>query len=340
MAALLGNLAVAACKGGAAMATGSSAMFSEAVHTLVDCGNQVLMLVGIKRAARPADASHPFGYNREIYFWSFVVAVALFFGGSLVALYEGWEKFWHPHAPEAVTLLGLSMPGYVLNLAILAIAAAIEGWAFSVAWKAFRERSDRRDVLSALKRSDDPSIFVVLFEDAAALAGIVVAAVGIVLSQVTGAYWIDGLASMGIGLLLLGASVFLGLESFSLLMGEASDPELVASIRRMAAAQPGVVHVNEVLAEHRGPGAVLVLISLDYRDNLPGGRIEHTTTKLEWAIKAEFPEVNRVFIECQSKADSEEAARWEAEPSADEDEAAAEAAQRAAELAAAERAPA
>lgn len=291
LAALAGNSMIALTKFAAAAFTGSSAMLSEGVHSLVDTGNQVLLLYGLKRAQKPADAQFPFGHGKEIYFWSFVVAILLFSLGSGVSIYEGFHHISHP--------VPISSP--VVNYIVLGLAIVFEGFSLFFAVQEFVKTKGRKSTLQAVKGGKDPSLFVVLFEDCAAMLGLLVALIGITLAQITGQLWWDGAASVFIGLILGGTAVWLAYETKSLLIGEAAEPETVASIRTMASAQDGVVHVNEVLTLHMGPEFILVTISVDFRDDLPAGRVEEAIRVLDRRIKDAHPRVKRVFVEAEAQ---------------------------------------
>jgi cation diffusion facilitator family transporter len=291
-AALAGNFLIAVTKFGAAAYTGSSAMLSEAIHSLVDTGNQGLLLIGIRRSKLPADERYPFGHGTEIYFWAFVVAIMIFGLGAGVSIYEGVEKIRHPHP--------ISNP--MVNYVVLAIAAVFEAAAWFVAFREFDKTRGRRGLLEALRVSKDPTVFTVLFEDSAALLGLAIAFVGIAAAQYTGIEILDGVASVGIGLVLAMTAVLLAYETKGLIIGESAGPELVAGVRRIAMSANGVRGINELRTMHQGPDDVLVAISLDFADAMPAGEVEQTISKLEAAIKAQFPEVRRVFAEIQSEA--------------------------------------
>jgi cation diffusion facilitator family transporter len=291
-AALAGNFLISATKFAASWYTGSAAMLSEAVHSLVDTGNQWLLLLGLKRAARPADAGHPFGYGKELYFYAFVVALLIFAGGAAVSIYQGIDKLQHPHPVENAWV----------NYVVLGASLLFEGMSWRVAWQEFRTGIGNRPVLDAVRGSKDPAVFAVLFEDSAALAGLIVALVGLAAAELLELPWLDGAASIMIGLILAGTAIFLARETKGLLIGEAARPELVAGVRGIVAAQSGVQRVNEVLTMHFGPRDVLANISLDFDDSVAAGRVEAVITALEAAIKQRFPEVTRVFIEIQSAA--------------------------------------
>lgn len=292
IAAFIGNGLIAVTKFAAATATGSSAMFSEAVHSLVDTGNQALLLYGIQRSRRPADARHPFGYGRELYFWAFIVAILLFSGGAGVSIYEGVHKILDP---QPVT------DAYI-NYIVLGLATVFESAAFFFALREFNRVKGGRGYLAAVRVSKDPALFTVLLEDAAALLGLAVALCGIFLAQVLELPVLDGVASVAIGLVLTAAALLLAYETKGLLIGEAAKPEVVARIRRIVGAEHGVDRINEILTMHMGPRDVLLNLSLDFRSTLTADEVEAEVSRLERQIKAALPEITRVFIEAQSRA--------------------------------------
>ena len=292
-AALAGNLLIAIAKGIGASITGSSAMFSEAIHSFVDVGNQALLLYGLARAKRPADARHPFGYGREIYFWAFVVAILIFAVGSGVSIYEGVHKVQHP---EPIRDAGIS---YV----ILAFAMIFEGAAWLVAYRAFSSTRGKRSLLAAVRASKDPSIFTVLLEDSAAMLGLLIAMIGIFLGDTLDMPILDGVASILIGFILAGAAILLAQETKALLIGESADPEIIEEIRQVLGAQSAIERVNEVLSMHQGPEDILVNVSVEFRDGLALGEVERHTSAIEREIKARIPGAKRIFIEAQTTAD-------------------------------------
>ncbi len=296
-AALAGNALISVTKLFAASVTGSSAMLSEGIHSIVDTGNQGLLLLGLKKAEKPADDEHPFGYGKEVYFWSFVVAILIFAVGAGVSLYEGVHHLQHPEPIENVNLTYL-----VLGLSML-----FEGVAWFMALKEFNQIKGRRSYLQEVRRSKDPASFVVLFEDSAAMAGILVAFLGIWLGQQTGWLWLDGAASVVIGLILALTAWLLAVETKDLLIGESAVPEVVASVRQMATEMNQVQHVNEVLTLHMGPQYVLVNLSLDFRNNCTAEEVEDAIAKLDERIKLNWPLVKKVFVEAerQKTQDSE-----------------------------------
>ena len=290
IAALAGNLAIAACKSIAAAVTGSAAMFSEAVHSAVDSGNELLLLYGLRRAARPADSEHPFGYGLELYFWVFVVAVLIFGLGAVVSAIQGVHKLSDPEPVKHV----------VVNDVVLGLSIMFEIGSWVVAFREFRRQQVAPGWFASARRSKDPTVFAVLLEDTAALIGLVLAIIGIGLADVLDLPALDGVASLGIALVLVVTAGFLAYESQSLLTGEAVFPEVRRGIERIAVATPDVVGINQVLTMHFGPREVLVALSLDFDDTVSAARIESAVGQIERAIKAQFPEIARVFVEAKS----------------------------------------
>jgi len=290
-AALAGNFAIAITKFVAAMLTGSSAMLSEGVHSLVDTGNQALLLYGLKRSQLPPDRTHPFGYGRELYFWSFIVAVLLFSLGAGVSFYEGFTHILHP---EPATDL---LTAYV----VLGVAAVFEGTSWFVALREFRRTKGNRDYLDAIHESKDPSVFTVLFEDSAALLGILVAFLGISGASFLSMPVLDGVASVGISVILAVAAILLARESKGLLMGEPAAPEMERLILQIARSDAAVEHANGVVTVHLGPRQVFVALSIDFRDDLTGHEVELCVERLERAITDKLPEVVSVFVKPQKQ---------------------------------------
>ena len=289
-AALAGNALIAVTKFVAAGITGSSAMLSEGIHSLVDTGNQGLLLYGIRRANRPADARHPFGYGAEIYFWAFVVAILIFAVGAGVSIYEGVQKIIHPHPITNINI----------NYIVLGLALIFEGVAWWIAYRAFESYRGRRSFFDAVRDSKDPTLFTVLFEDTAAMLGLIVAFFGIAGAAWLDIPWLDGAASIVIGVILAVTAILLAIETKGLLIGEAADPDVTRTIRALVTATPTVHALNEIRTLHRGPNDVLLALSIDFEDNLTVGRVEDAIFQLETAIKDRFPSVKRLFIEVQS----------------------------------------
>ena len=290
-AALIGNGLIAVTKFIAATITGSSAMLSEGIHSVVDTSNQVLLLYGLKRSQKPADDQFPFGYGREVYFWSFVVAIMIFAIGAGISIYEGIHRLMDPHPLQNV----------IVNYIVLILAMVFEGGAWYFAFKEFKKTKGRRSYLEAIRQAKNPSIFVVLFEDSAAMLGLLVAFFGILLGQITGNLYFDGLASVVIGLLLAGTALWLAYEIKGLLVGESALPQVVEGIRRLANQHDEIGHVNEVLTMHMGPEDILVNISVDFKDKIPAETVEKIVQQLDAEIKKAHPKVKRIFIEGEAR---------------------------------------
>lgn len=292
-AAMIGNGLIAISKFVGATLTGSSAMLSEGIHSVVDTGNQGLLLYGMARSKRPADEKHPFGYASEIYFWAFIVAILIFSVGAGISIFHGVEKVLHPHPVESPNI----------NYIILGLAIIFEGFAWYIAYREFSSTKGKKSLFQAVKDSKDPTIFTVLFEDTAAMLGLIVALVGIWVSVTYDMPIFDGLASILIGIILAGTALVLALETKGLLIGESAAPEIVEEITAIIAEQPAIESLNEIRTLHRGPNDVLLALSVDYDDEIPAGMVERANTELEVAIKTRFPVVKRMFIEVQSATD-------------------------------------
>ena len=298
-AALAANVAIAVAKFAAAALTGSSAMLSEGVHSLVDSGNEVLLLYGLKRAAKKPDETHPLGYGRELYFWSFVVALLIFAVGAGVSIYEGIAHLQHPEPIESPRIAFL----------VLGVSFLFEGASWAVALREFRAKQGGRSWWRAFRASKDPPSFMVLFEDSAALAGLLVAAAGAGLSVLTGQLWWDGVASLLIGLILAVVAVLLARESKGLLIGERADPALSAAIMGIARGVPGVAEANGVVTVQLAPQQVVVTLSLAFDPALTTPAIEAAVAEMEWRVRAAHCEVTAIFVKPQA---SQQAAHAEA----------------------------
>ncbi len=291
IAALVGNMMVAATKFIATALTGSSAMFSEAIHSVVDTGNQALMLYGLKRAKLPADRRFPFGHGKEIYFWSFVVAIMIFGVGAGLSVYEGIHSLSKP----------TELQNPLVNYIVLSLAIAFEGVAWLFAWKAFSRQRGKRGLFEAVRKGKDPTLFVVLFEDSAAITGLLVAFLGIALTDVTGNPVYDSIASLLIGLILAVTAIWLAYETKGLLIGESADPEVIRGIEKKVMSYREVRHINDILTMHMGPEYVLVNLSVEFQDSADADDIEDTVAQIDRSIKKKFPDVKRVFIEAEER---------------------------------------
>jgi cation diffusion facilitator family transporter len=296
-AALLANLGIAVAKFVAAAFTGSSSMLTEGVHSLVDTGNQGLLLYGQRQAKRPPDEAHPFGYGRELYFWAFVVAILIFGLGAGVSVYEGRKHIAEPEPLHSPTV----------NYIVLAIAVALEGSSWFIAMREFAQSKGDTPWWRAIKDSKDPAGFIVLFEDSAALAGLAVAGIGIWASH----YWqdprIDGWASIVIGVILALVATLLARESKGLLIGERANPKMIARVRALLEAEPCITAVNHVRTVHTAPDRIFVAISADFADALPMGDAESLVERLEGRIKAEEPRIASIYIRPEKQEDAVDA---------------------------------
>lgn len=288
-AALGGNLAIAVAKGGAALWTGSSAMLSEAIHSLVDTGNQGLLLYGLHRASRPPDAAHPMGYGRELYFWTFIVALLVFALGAGISLYEGVVHIRHP----------LPIEDPAVTYAVLGVSFLFEGGSWWTALKEFQLAKGEAGYLEAVRRSKDPTTFTVLLEDTAALLGLVIAFAGILSAQAFDLPQLDGVASIVIGIVLGLTAMLLARETKGLLIGEAADPALEREILRLAADDRGVERVNGALTVHMSPDQVVVNLSVEFHDDLAASDMELAVERMERRLTEAHPQISAVFVRPQ-----------------------------------------
>jgi cation diffusion facilitator family transporter len=303
-AALAGNLLIAATKFVAAFFTGSSAMLSEGVHSLVDTGNGGLLLYGLRRAARPADRTHPFGHGRELYFWSFVVALLVFALGAGVSFYEGVIHILDPEPARNV----------MVNYVVLGLSILFEGGSWFVALKEFRRSKGRMGYYEAVRKSKDPSVFTVLFEDSAALLGLLIALAAISAAHFLDMPELDGWGSIGISLVLGTTAILLARECKGLLMGEAASPEIQERLLRLAQSDKAVFQANGVWTVHLGPNQILAGLSVEFEDDLAAPEIEACVERLEKELRAEVPELVGLFVKPQTtvlwKQRRDMAERW------------------------------
>lgn len=292
--AFAANVGIAIAKFIAAALTNSSSMLTEGVHSLVDSGNQILLLHGQRQAKRPPDAEHPFGYGRELYFWAFVVAIMIFAVGAGASIYEGVQ---HVRNPEKLVDPHISF-------IVLGIAFLMEGSSWLVALKGFNRTRGGLSLLRALKQSRDPPTFIVLFEDSAALIGLVIAALGIGLSSWTGDSRYDGMASIAIGLVLAVVAVLLARASKELIIGEAADPALIAKLRALLETYPEVKAVNHVRTIHTAPESIFVAVSVDFDDSLTMGRAEPLIERMETAMRGISPSLASIYIRPERSEDA------------------------------------
>ncbi|TPI30567.1 cation transporter [Mesorhizobium sp. B3-1-9] len=289
-AALAGNLAIALTKFAAAFFTGSSSMLSEGVHSLVDTGNGGLLLYGMHRAARPPDRTHPLGHGRELYFWSFIVALLVFALGAGVSFYEG---VIHIMAPEPVV-------NAKVNYIVLALSFVFEGSSWLVALKEFRQQKGKQGWLQAVQSSKDPSVYTVLFEDSAALLGLIVAFAGILSAELLEIPELDGVGSIGIAIILGATAIFLARESKGLLLGEPASSEVQKKVLAIVQEDPAVQRANGILSVHIGPEEIVAGLSIEFEDHLTAPEIEACVERLEARLKQEMPQISRLFVKPQT----------------------------------------
>jgi cation diffusion facilitator family transporter len=281
------NVAIAVFKGIAAAITGSGAMLAETLHSFADCGNQLLLLRGVRAAGKPADREHPFGYGRAMYFYSFIVALLLFFGGGAFSIYEGVHKIL---APEPVGDISLAM-------VILALSIVLEGWSLYGNVRVMNQRRGTTGLFRYLHRTKDSDLIVVAGENSAAVIGLVFAAAAVGLSKLTNDGRWDAVGSLMIGAVLVGVATFLAREVKSLLVGEAADPELIRSFEELAELDPNVERVLNVLTLQQGPGEIVVAAKLKFRSGMDTDTLVEAINAFERALKAKLPEVRWSFIE-------------------------------------------
>ena len=288
--AFAANLAIAVTKFTAAVLTGSSAMLSEGIHSLVDTVNEVLLLYGLKRAGKAADVSHPFGYGRELYFWSFIVSLLVLALGAGAAFYEGVSHLLDPHPMRAP----------LINYVVLAASFVFEGGSWWFTLKAFRKTKGSQGYFEAFRSSKDPSVFTVLFEDTAALIGLVIALAGIAGAHALAMPQLDGIASLGIGGVLAVSSLLLARETKALLIGESAHPRVRESILKIACADPAIRAANGVITVQMGPRQIVAALSAEFEDALTTGDIETCVNRIEDAIKCAHPDISVLFVKPQT----------------------------------------
>ncbi|UII24176.1 cation diffusion facilitator family transporter [Fulvivirga ligni] len=288
--ALAANLLIAITKFVAAGFTGSSAMISEGIHSVVDTGNQLLILLGLSKSQKPADKKHPFGYGKELYFWSLIVAILLFAIGGGMSLYEGIHHMGQPTEQTDPTW----------NYGVLAAAFLFEGTSWVIAMKNFLKKKSKLSFWRRIQNSKDPSIFVIILEDSAALLGIIVAFAGVYLGHTYENPMWDGIASITIGGILALVAIFLVIESKGLLLGEGASPLVIDGVKKIFQENASVDSLEEPLTMHFGPHEVLLAVNVQFKTGLSAEEIEHSVDDLETTIKKEFPIIRRIFIEAES----------------------------------------
>ncbi len=291
IAAVAANSAIAISKFIVASMTGSSSMLSEAIHSVVDTGNGLLMIMGVHRSRRPPDRLHPFGYGREIYFWSLIVAISIFGIGGGMSVYEGIRHLMHPE----------EMKEPLWNYVVLGVAAAFEGTSWGIALKEFlAKKKPDEGIFEKIHRSKDPTVFIILFEDTAALVGIGIAFLAVFLGHRFGNPYFDGAGSILIGLVLAAVALLLAMESKGLLLGEAATLEQVEEIHRIIESDPDVRRSSDALTMHLGPDEVLLNVNIEFRDGMKFENLETAVDRIEASIRKDHPEVSRIFIEVET----------------------------------------
>jgi len=291
-AAIGGNLAIAVTKFIAATFTGSSAMLSEGFHSLVDTGNGGLLLLGTHRSKKPPDEVHPFGHGKELYFWTLIVAVLIFGVGGGISAYEGITHILHPSPLEDPTW----------NYLVLGLAVFFEGISFTVAFREFQKAKGDQGIWQAIRTSKDPTTFTVVFEDSAAMLGLMFAFLGVFLGHRLKNPYLDGAASIAIGITLATVAVLLIYESKGLLIGEGADPQTLNSIRALVEADASVEQVLRALTMYFGPHTVLLALEIEFHKGLSAADLESAVDRLEKAIRNQYSDIKHVFIEAESLA--------------------------------------
>ena len=289
-AAIGANLAIAITKFIAASITGSSAMLSEGIHSVVDTANELLLLLGIRLSQKPPDENHPFGHGQELYFWTLIVAILIFSVGGGMSIYEGISHLLHPSPLEDP----------LWNYLVLGFAIIFEGFSWTVAFKEFLPQKGEQNFWQAVRTSKDPTIFTVLFEDSAALLGLLVAFCGVFFGHVFKNPYLDGTASILIGIILGIVAVILAYESRGLLVGESANKAIVASIRQIAVSDTAVEGVMRVLTMHLGPHEVLLNLEIQFHKNLSAEEVASAVERIERTICRKHPDIKQIFIEAKS----------------------------------------
>lgn len=288
--AIAGNMAIAVTKFVAAAFTGSSAMLSEAIHSVVDTGNGWLMLLGVRKSERPPDSDHPFGHGHELYFWTLIVGVLIFAVGGGMSVYEGIMHILHPTLPDNL----------VWSYSVLAFAAVFEGTTWLFGWKAFNLERGRKGVLETIHDTKDPTTFTVLLEDSAALLGLVFAFLGIFFGSQLQMPYLDGVASVLIGLLLCGVAVLMVYESKGLLIGEGLDRQELSSVHELVQVDPAVERVRHLHTMYLGPHEVLLTIELRFHSDITALEVRRAVRRLREVIQSRHPDVSRIFFGAES----------------------------------------
>jgi cation diffusion facilitator family transporter len=285
--AILANLAIAISKFFAGSYTGSSAMLSEGIHSLVDTSNGLLLLLGIKRSQRPADKAHPFGYGMEIYFWSFVVAILIFALGGGIAIYEGIHHIYHP----------VEVANIKVNYIVLSLAIVFEGTSLVVALKEFKKDNGKFGLVKSMRKSKDSSTFTIIIEEIGAILGLVVALIGLAMGDLFDLPFADGLASVILGLILTSMAFFLAVETKGLLLGESMDEDSLDTLKNILSSNEKVLSFGHIRTVHFGPSGVMVGVDVHFDDSSSLADVEQEIVRIEKEFKSQLPVVQHVFIE-------------------------------------------
>jgi cation diffusion facilitator family transporter len=284
---LITNLVISIAKLIAAVISGSGALLAETLHSFGDCGNQVLLLVGVRQSRRPADDKHPLGQGRAVYFWSFMVAMMLFMGGGGFSIYEGIHKMRHPEPVTDITV----------GLIVLGLSLALEGWATISNVREMNRRRGTKPFLRYLRESKDSDLIVVFGENSAAVLGLIIALVAVIIAKQTGDGRWDAAGSLGIGVVLVLVAVFLAREVKSLLVGEAADPDVVTAVRQFAVDDPNLDELLQIISIQQGPGEVILAMKVRVKRGLESEEVCHAINAFELRITTQFPEVKWTFVE-------------------------------------------
>ncbi len=292
-AAIIANLAIAIIKFIAAAISGSSAMISEGIHSLVDMGNGLLVLHGMNSSMQPADETHPFGYGKSLYFWTHIVAVSIFGIGGGMSLYEGISTMLHVVPGEQ---MGDPTAAYI----VLAFSFLIEGASFAIAIRHFLKSKGDLGIVQYIGQSKDPSLYTVVLEDSAAMLGLIFAFIGIFLGHLFNNPYLDGAASIAIGLLLMSVAGILASRSKGLLLGEGVNPDELADIRRRVESDPAVERAGDILTMYLGPHYLLVNMGVCFVPGTTAEQMHEAIRRIEADLHGAYPETNRVYIEAES----------------------------------------
>ena len=290
LTAIASDLAIAAAKLTAWVFTHSSGMLAEAIHSLVDAGNGSLLVLGLHRSHKPADETHPFGYGKELYFWTLLVALFVFFAGGGASIAEGFLRLRSPQP----------LDHYVWSYVTLGVAALFEGYSLYVGLEEFRAGEGIPASWQAIRASRNPSTFTVIIEDCAALAGLLIVFLGTVLDQTLGWHRADGISSIAIGVLLMAVALFLMVESKELLVGEGANFSTLREIRRLTQAEPGVELAGYPMTMYFGPGSILLTMNIRFTESLSRNGIEEAVDRIEALVRGRFPNIRHIYLEAES----------------------------------------